>query len=175
MHKIRYEGRSHETWGELPDVGSRAPDVSLVNTRLQDVSLASWHGLRKVIFSFPSIDLSACAAAVATFDRISRDYDDVAALMVSCDLPFAFRRYLEQNSFDRVIALSAIRHAGFGENYGVLIVEGPLKGMFASAVVVLDENNTVVHREQIEDVTAEPDYTAAYQALGIVIDPDVLR
>jgi thiol peroxidase len=83
MHKIRYEGRSHETWGELPDVGSRAPDVSLVNTRLQDVSLASWHGLRKVIFSFPSIDLSACAAAVATFDRISRDYDDVAALMVS--------------------------------------------------------------------------------------------
>jgi hypothetical protein len=98
MHKIRYEGRSHETWGELPDVGSRAPDVSLVNTRLQDVSLASWHGLRKVIFSFPSIDLSACAAAVATFDRISRDYDDVAALMVSCDLPFAFRRYLEQKS-----------------------------------------------------------------------------
>jgi len=175
MHKIHYEGRSYETWGELPDVGSRAPDVSLVNTRLQDVSLASWHGLRKVIFSFPSVDLSACAAAVATFDRISGDHDDVVALMVSCDLPFAFRRYLELNSFDRVIALSAIRHAGFGENYGVLIVEGPLKGMFASAVVVLDENNTVVHREQIEDVTAEPDYAAAYQALGIEIDPDVLR
>ncbi|MDH4108209.1 MAG: thiol peroxidase [Gammaproteobacteria bacterium] len=175
MHKIRFEGRSYETYGELPDVGSRAPDVSLVNTRLQDVSLANWLGLRKVIFSFPSIDVTSCAAAVATFDRIAEDHDDVVTLMVSCDLPFAHRRYLELNSFDHVIALSAIRHAGFGENYGVQIVEGPLKGMFASAVIVLDENNTVVHREQIEDVTATPDYLAAYQALGIAVDPDVLR
>jgi len=172
MHKIRYEGQSYETYGELPEVGSRAPDVSLVNIRLQDVSLANWLGKRKVIFSFPSIDLSACAAAVATFDRIAEDQDDVVALMVSCDLPFTHRRYLEGNDFERVTALSAIRHAGFGENYGVLIVEGPLKGMFASAVVVLDENNTVVHREQIEEVTAQPDFEAAYQALGIALDPD---
>jgi thioredoxin-dependent peroxiredoxin len=94
--------------------------------------------------------------------------------MVSYDLPFAHRRFLAQNKLSRVISLSAIRHAGFGLNYGVQIVEGPLAGMFARAVVVLDENNTVVHNEQIADISDEPDYIAAYRALGITVDPEVL-
>ena len=93
--------------------------------------------------------------------------EDVAALMVSYDLPFAHARFAEQNELKNVIGLSAIRHAGFGENYGVQIVDGPLAGMFSRAVVVLDENNTIVHHEQIEDITKEPDYDAALRALGI--------
>ncbi len=170
MHRIIYEGSSYRTNGELPAIGSRAPDVSLVNTELQDVSLANWLGLRKVLNIFPSIDTPVCARSVVVFDRLAKDHHDVVMLMVSYDLPFAHRRFLSQNKLTRVISLSAIRHAGFGQNYGVQIVEGPLAGMLARAVVVLDENNTVVHNEQIADISDEPDYIAAYRSLGITVD-----
>ncbi len=175
MHKIKYEGGVYATYGELPTVGSRAPDVSLVNTKLQDVSLANWLGLRKVMNIFPSIDTPVCAKSVITFDRLAKDHDDIAMLMISYDLPFAHARFQEVHSLERVVGLSAIRHAGFGHNYGVQITEGPLAGMFARAVVVMDENNTVVHREQIEDIGDEPDYEAALRALGVAVDPEVLE
>ncbi|MEQ9563868.1 MAG: thiol peroxidase [Woeseiaceae bacterium] len=175
MHRIIYDGTSYRTYGDLPTVGSRAPDVSLVNTELQDVSLAHWQGLRKVLNIFPSIDTPVCARSVVVFDRLAKDHEDVAMLMVSYDLPFAHRRFMQQHELERVVGLSAIRHAGFGQNYGVQIVEGPLAGMFARAVVVLDENNTVVHSEQIADIAIEPDYLAAYKALGITVDPALLE
>lgn len=174
MPRFVYEGSSYRTYGELPAIGSRAPDVSLVNTELQDVSLANWLGLRKVLNIFPSIDTPVCARSVVVFDRLAKDHDDVVMLMVSYDLPFAHRRFLRQNKLNRVVSLSAIRHAGFGLNYGVQIVEGPLAGMFARALVVLDENNTVVHNEQIADIGHEPDYIAAYRALGIIVNPKLL-
>jgi thiol peroxidase len=174
MHRITYEGTSYRTYGDLPSVGSRAPDVSLVNTELQDVSLANWLGLRKVLNIFPSIDTPVCARSVVVFDRLAKGHDDVAMLMVSYDLPFAHRRFMAEHKLSKVVSLSAIRHAGFGQNYGVAIVEGPLAGMFARAVVVLDENNTVVHKEQIADIGKEPDYIAAYRALGITVDPKLL-
>ncbi len=170
MSKIQYEGGNYRTHGELPAVGSRAPDFSLVNTDLKDVTLANWLGMRKIFNIFPSIDTPVCAASVIAFDKYSKDYDDVAELMISYDLPFAHRRFCDKHSLQRVVGLSAIRHMGFGENYGVQIVEGPIAGMFSRAVVVLDENNTVVHQEQIEDLSIEPDYAAAYQALGIQIE-----
>ena len=110
-----------------------------------------------------------CATSVVKFDQFFDGIEDVAALMVSYDLPFAHARFAEQNELKNVIGLSAIRHEGFGENYGVQIVDGPLAGMFSRAVVVMDENNTVVHHEQIEDITSEPDYEAALRALGIDI------
>ena len=83
---------------------------------------------------------------------------------------FGFGRAYEQHELQKVVGLSAIRHAGFGENYGVQIVEGPLAGMFSRAVIVIDENNTVVHREHIQDISTEPDYQAAFRALGIEVD-----
>jgi thiol peroxidase len=175
MQRIIYEGTSYRTYGDLPTVGSRAPDVSLVNTELQDVSLAHWQGLRKVLNIFPSIDTPVCARSVIVFDRLARNQEDIAMLMVSYDLPFAHRRFMQQHDISHVVGLSAIRHAGFGHNYGVQIVEGPLSGMFARAVVVLDENNTVVHSEQIADIGNEPDYQAAYKALGIAVDPALLE
>jgi len=175
MHSIKFDGGVYETHGELPTVGSRAPDVSLVNTQLHDVSLAHWHGLRKVLNIFPSIDTPVCARSVVVFDRLASHYDDVAALMISYDLPFAHGRFLQQHALENVVGLSAIRHQGFGQNYGVQIIEGSLAGMFSRAVVVLDENNTVVHREQIEDISTEPDYEAAYRALGIDVDSELLE
>jgi len=167
MAIVRYEGGTYRTFGELPAVGSLAPDVSLVNTRLQDVSLAHFMGKRKVFNIFVSIDRPICARSVLEFDRHAEGHDDVAMLMVSYDLPFAHRRFAEENELQNVIGLSAIRHAGFGENYGVLIVDGPLAGMFARAIVVVDENNTVVHHEHIEDISTEPNYGAAMRALGL--------
>ena len=170
MAKIQYNNASYRTHGELPTIGSYAPDVSLVNTALQNVSFANWMGVRKVLNIFVSIDTEVCAKSVIEFDRLAGEVGEVAMLMVSYDLPFAHKRFQEQHELINVIGLSAIRHAGFGENYGVLIVDGPLAGMFSRAVVVLDENNTVVHREHIEDITTEPDYRAAFRALGIEID-----
>ena len=166
MHRIIFNGASYQTHGELPSIGSRAPDVSLVNTELQDVSLANFMGMRKVLNIFPSIDTPVCARSVIAFDKLSEDVPDVVMLMVSYDLPFAHARFKEEHGLERVVGLSAIRHAGFGQNYGVQITEGPLAGMFSRAVVVLDENNTVVHREQIETIEDEPDYEAALRALG---------
>ena len=170
MAKIQYENASYRIYGDLPTIGSHAPDISLVNTSLQNVSFASFMGVRKVLNIFISVDTSVCAKSVIEFDRLAGEADDVAMLMVSYDLPFAHKRFKGEHGLEHVIGLSAIRHDGFGENYGVRIIEGPYAGMFARAVVVLDENNTVVHREQTEDISKEPDYRAAFRALGIEID-----
>ncbi len=170
MGGIRFENASYRIYGDLPAVGSRAPDLSLVNAKLQNVSLANWSGKRKILNILISIDSETSARSVIRFDRIGRDHEDVALLMVSCDLPFAHRRFAAEHGLESAVGLSAVRHAGFGENYGMQILEGPLEGMFAPAVVVLDENNTIVHHERIEDIKTEPDYRAAFRALGIEID-----
>lgn len=170
MATITYENANYRTRGELPVVGSHAPDIRLVDTRLKNAALSDWIGKRKIMNIFVSIDTTICAKSVMEFDRYGAGHDDIAMLMVSYDLPFAHARFAEQHELDNVIGLSAIRHAGFGENYGVQIVEGPLAGMFSRAVVVLDENNTVVHTEHIKDIGEEPDYAAAFRALGVDIE-----
>ena len=167
MATIKYDKATYRTHGDLPPIGSRAPDVSLVNTKLQNATLANWLGIRKVMNIIVSVDTDICAKSVIEFDRRAEGLDDVVVLSVSYDLPFAYKRFQEKHDLNNIIALSAIRHAGFGENYGVQIVDGPFAGMFSRAVVVLDENNTVVHQEQIDDLSTEPDYDAAFRALGI--------
>jgi thiol peroxidase len=167
---IHYKNATYRTHGDLPEIGSRAPDFSLVNTKLQNVTFANWMNSRKLLNIFVSIDTEICAKSVQKFDRLAAGLDDVVMLMISYDLPFAHKRFQEEHKLEHVVGLSAIRHAGFGENYGVQIVDGPFAGMFCRAVVVLDENNTVVHRELVEDITTEPNYRAAFRALGIEID-----
>ena len=170
MPNILFNNTRYRTHGDLPATGSHAPDVSLVNTELQNVSFANWMGKRKILNIFVSIDTEVCAKSVVEFNRHANDIEDLVLLMVSYDLPFAHKRFLDANELTNVVGLSAIRHAGFGENYGVMILEGPLAGMFSRAVVVVDENNSVVYQEHIEDITREPDYRAAFRALGINID-----
>ena len=168
--RILFENTSYPTYGELPRIGSHAPEFTLVNTKLQDVSLVRWSGKRKILYVGLSIDDETCARTVIRFDEGVAGRDDVALLVVSCDLPFAHKRFRAAHDLQAAECLSAIRHAGFGENYGVEIMEGPMGGMFSPAVLVLDENNTVVHREHLEDISAEPDFEAAFRALGIVIN-----
>lgn len=168
--KTIYDSGNYRTHGELPSVGSRAPDIMLVNTKLQNVSFANWMGKRKIMNIVVSIDNSICAKSVQEFDRYGKGKSDIVLLTVSYDLPFAHARFQEEHELENVIGLSAIRHAGFGENYGVQIIEGPLAGMFSRAVIVIDENNTIVHREHIQDIGQEPDYAAAFRALGADVD-----
>lgn len=165
--KTIFDSGNYRTYGELPSIGSRAPDIMLVDTNLRNVSLANWTGKRKIMNIFVSIDTTICAKSVLEFDRLGDGIADIAMLMVSYDLPFAHARFAEQHKLKNVVGLSAIRHAGFGENYGVQIIEGPLAGMFSRAVIVMDENNTIVHREHIQDIGKEPNYTAAFRSLGI--------
>ena len=172
MSKVSFQDGTYNTYGDLPTVGSSAPEVSLVNTRLQDVSLTSFGGMRKIMNIFVSIDRPVCATSVEKFDGYGEGHDDLAMLMISYDLPFAHKRFAEEHKLENVIGLSAIRHAGFGQNYGVLITEGPLAGMYARAVIVLDENDTIVYHEYIEDIAREPNYKAAFRALGIELEDE---
>ncbi len=169
---ITYDNGSYRTRGDLPTVGSHAPEIRLVDTRLKNTTLADWIGKRKIMNIFVSIDTPVCAKSVIEFDRLVAEHEDVAALMISYDLPFAHSRFKKEHELKFVAGLSAIRHAGFGENYGVEIVDGPLAGMFCRAIVVIDENNTVVHTQQLKDIETEPDYEAAFRALGIAVHED---
>jgi len=172
LAKIVYENATYRTCGELPVVGSYAPDIKLVDTRLRNVAFSNWGDKRKILNILVSVDTAVCARSVIEFDRLAATCDDIAVLMVSYDLPFAHARFLKEHELEHVAGLSAIRHAGFGENYGVQIVEGPLAGMFSRAVVVIDENNTVVYTQQVTDIAAEPDYESAFRALGISVPED---
>jgi thiol peroxidase len=168
--KIRMDNASYTTSGELPRIGSHAPEFMLVNAKLQDVALTRWSGKRKIIYIGLSVDSETCARTIIRFDEYVAGKEDVALLVVSCDLPFAHKRFAAAHDLQVAEGLSAVRHAGFGENYGVEITEGPLGGMFSPAVLVLDENNTIVHREHLEEISTEPDYAAAFRALGIAIN-----
>lgn len=170
MPSITYNGKSYPISGELPNVGSRAPDIMLVNSDLHNVTLSQWSGKRKIMNIFVSIDTDVCATSVVKFSKMADGHEDIAMLMISCDLPFAHRRFLDSQQIKNVEGLSAVRHQGFGENYGVEITNGPLAGLFSRAVIVMDENNTIVHAERIEDIDTEPDYEAAFNALGIEIE-----
>ena len=172
MATITYDNANYRTRGDLPAVGSHAPEIRLVDTRLQNTTFSDWSGKRKIMNIFVSIDTPVCAKSVVEFDRLVAEQDDVAALMISYDLPFAHARFKKEHGLEHVVGLSAIRHAGFGENYGVEIVDGPLAGMFCRAVVVVDENNTIVHTQQLKDIATEPDYEAAFRALGIKVSED---
>ena len=172
MATISYDNSNYRTSGDLPSVGSHAPEIRLVDTRLKNTTFSDWNGKRKIMNIFVSIDTPVCAKSVVEFDRLVAEHEDVAALMISYDLPFAHARFHKEHGLKNVAGLSAIRHAGFGENYGVEILEGPLAGMFCRAIVVIDENNTVVHTQQLKDISIEPDYEAAFRALGITVSAD---
>jgi len=170
MSRITYRDSQYRLVGDLPALGSKAPDFSLVTPELRDVSIDHWLHKRKILNIFVSVDLDVCAKSVVAFDRYSAGHDDIAMLMISVDLPFAHARFRKEHDLQRVVQLSAIRHAGFGENFGIQIAEGPLKGFFARAVVVIDENNSVVYTQLVEDVTEEPDYASAFRSLAIDIE-----
>ena len=151
--------------GRFPHKGDAAPGFSLVGKDLADVSLASFVGKRKILNIFPSIDTPTCATSVRQFNQKANDLSNTAVLCISADLPFAQNRFCGAEGLNNVVTLSTLRGREFLENYGVAIGSGPLAGLAARAVVVLDENDKVLHAELVPEIGQEPDYAAALAAL----------
>ncbi|WP_150427041.1 thiol peroxidase [Dechloromonas sp. CZR5] len=151
--------------GTFPQKGDTAPAFSLVAKDLSDVTLGSLAGKRKILNIFPSIDTPTCATSVRQFNAKANDRPNTVILCISADLPFAQARFCGAEGLDNVITLSTMRGRDFLEAYGVAIANGPLAGVSARAVVVLDENNRVLHSELVSEIKNEPDYAAALAAL----------
>lgn len=152
--------------GELPKVGASAPDFTLVNTELKDVSLKDFSGKKKLLNIVPSLDTPTCALSTKKFNEHAKVNEDTVMFMISADLPFAQKRFCGNEGLSNVVPLSTMRGKDeFARGYGVMFTEGPLVGVTARAVVVLDANNKVVHTELVEHVSDEPDYNAALDAL----------
>jgi thiol peroxidase len=165
MAKITLAGNPINTSGELPKVGSRAPDFKLTDADLNDLSLGSFKGKKKLLNIVPSLDTPVCATSTRKFNEHAAKYPNTVMLIVSADLPFAMKRFCTAESTDKVKTLSMMRDRHFAKDYGVLITDGPLAGITARAIVVLDENDNVKHAELVPEIKQEPNYDAALAAL----------
>lgn len=165
MAKITLHGNECSTNGDLPAVGSAAPELHLTNGELKDVTLADFKGKKKLLNIVPSLDTPTCAKSTIKFNQAAKGRDDVVMLIVSADLPFAQGRFCTGEKLDNVIPVSIMRSKNFAKDYGVLIQDGPLAGITARAVVVLDENNKVIYTQLVKEIGDEPDYESALAAL----------
>jgi thiol peroxidase len=165
MAQITLGGNPINTSGDLPAVGSKAPDFILTNTALGDVSLKDFAGKKVILNIFPSLDTDVCAASVRRFNSEANNLENTAVLCISADLPFAMKRFCGAEGLDNVVALSAMRNRDFGKDYGIGIVDGPLAGVFGRAIVVLDDDGNVTYTQQVPEIKEEPDYDAALTAL----------
>ena len=163
MATITFKGSPTHTSGDLPKVGSKAPDFKLVKQDLSEVSLASFRGKKKILSIFPSIDTSVCATSVRHFNEKASKMPGVAMLNVSADLPFAAKRFCGAEGLTGVETLSTFR-GSFANDYGVRLTDGPLAGLCARAVVVLDADDKVLHTEMVSEIAQEPNYVAALAA-----------
>lgn len=166
MARIAFQGKPVNTSGELPSVGAKAPDFQLVGPDLNDVSLASFKGKKKLLNIVPSLDTPVCATSTKKFNERIRGRDDVVVLIISADLPFAQSRFCSAENTKTVKTLSLMRGQDFARVYGVLIKDSPLAGLTARAVVVIDENDKVRYTELVPDIAHEPNYDKAMAALG---------
>lgn len=164
MAEVAFKGSPVHTGGELPPAGSEAPEFTLVKNDLSDVSASQLRGQRVVLNIFPSIDTGVCAASVRAFNEKAAGLDNTTVLCVSVDLPFAQGRFCAAEGIENVVPASAFR-SDFGSVYGVTIADGPLAGLLARAVVVIDETGKVLYTELVPEITQEPDYDAALAAL----------
>jgi thiol peroxidase len=162
---VNLGGNPVEVAGDFPHKGQKAAGFSLVGKGLADVTLASFSGQRKVLNIFPSVDTPTCAMSVRQFNQQASSLSNAVVLCISADLPFAQGRFCGAEGLENVINLSTMRGREFLNNYGVELVSGPLAGISARAVVVLDENDVVLHSELVADIKDEPDYAAALAAL----------
>ncbi|MGY4817034.1 thiol peroxidase [Pseudomonas chlororaphis subsp. piscium] len=165
MAQVTLKGNPVQVNGQLPQAGSKAPAFSLVGAGLADITLSSFAGKRKVLNIFPSVDTPTCATSVRKFNAQASSLNNTVVLCISADLPFAQARFCGAEGLESVQNLSTLRGREFIENYGVAIADGPLAGLTARAVVVLDENDTVLHSELVKEIAEEPNYDAALAVL----------
>lgn len=165
MADITLKGTPVRTNGDLPAHGSQAPDFQLVDAELGERSLKDYQGKRKLISIVPSLDTAVCSLSTKKFNEKIKTHPEVIVLIISADLPFAQKRACAVEGASNVIPLSMMRSKDFAKAYGVLIENGPLAGLCARAVVVLDEKDEVIYRQLVSEITQEPDYDKALDAL----------
>lgn len=165
MEKITFKGTPVHTYGKLPKVGGQAPCFTLTRSDLTELYCHDLKGRRIVLNIFPSLDTSVCATSVRKFNELAASLDNTTVVAVSKDLPFAQSRFCTTEGIKNLIAASAFRSPEFSKDYGVEMVDGPLAGLLARAVVVIDENGKVIHAELVPEIAQEPDYEAAIKAL----------
>ncbi len=165
MATITLQGNEIHTNGELPAVGSLAPGFKLVDAELADKQLADYAGKKKLLNIVPSLDTPVCATSTKKFNEAAAERDNVVMLVISADLPFAMGRFCGVENIDKVVPLSMMRSRNFAKDYGVLIEDGPLAGITARAVVIVDENDKVTYTELVPEIGQEPDYDKALAAL----------
>ena len=165
MAKVTLKGNEIHTNGELPKVGTEAPDFKGVKSDLSELSLSDLKGKKVVINVFPSLDTSVCAASVRRFNKEAASHPDTVVLAVSKDLPFAHGRFCTTEGIENVIPLSDFRFSDFDENYGVRMADGPLAGLLARSVVVIGKDGKIAYTELVPEITQEPDYDKAIAAV----------
>jgi thiol peroxidase len=165
MATITLKGNEIHTNGDLPAVGSQAPDFKLVDAELGDKTLADYAGKKKLLNIVPSLDTPVCATSTKKFNEAAAGRDNVVMLVISADLPFAMGRFCGAEDIDKVVPLSMMRSRNFAKDYGVLIEDGPLAGITGRAIVIVDENDKVVYTELVPEIAQEPDYDKALAAL----------
>ena len=166
MANVTLRGNPVQVGGSLPAPGSVAPDFTLTAGDLKDVSLKDYAGKRKVLNIYPSIDTPTCAMSTRKFNEKAGSFANTVVLCIAADLPFAMSRFCAAEGLKNVVTLSTFRAPAFAKTYGVALESGPLAGLTARAVVVLDENNKVTHTELVSEIANEPNYDAALKALG---------
>lgn len=165
MAKITLKGNPVNTSGELPKKGTLAPDFTLVKSDLGSLSLKELKGKKLILNIFPSLDTSVCAASVRKFNKVAAEKPGVTVLAISKDLPFAHGRFCTTEGINNLITLSGFRDRSFGKDYGIDITDGPMEGLYARSVVVIDREGKIVYTQLVPEIAQEPDYDEVLKAL----------
>lgn len=165
MTQVTFKGKPVRVSGNLPALHIKAPDFRLVDKELSDRSLHEFQGKRKLIATVPSLDTSICSLMTKHFNEFGKKHPDFVILTISADLPFAQKRFCEMEHVQNILTLSMMRNKDFGKSYGVLIEDGPLAGLLARSVTVLDEKDHVLYTELVPEITKEPNYHKALEVL----------
>ena len=166
MATVTLKGNPIHTSGELPKVGSKAPDFKLTATDLSTKTLNDFKGHNVVLNIFPSVDTGTCAQSVRQFNKEASALKDTKVVCVSRDLPFAFSRFCGAEGLENVVSLSDFKDGNFGKTYGLNFVDGPLEALHSRCVVVINKDGVVTHAEQVGEIVDEPNYQAALDALS---------
>lgn len=167
MALITLKGNQISTLGDLPNTNQEAPAFTLTKSDLSDSSLQEYRGKNVILNIFPSIDTAVCAASVRKFNEAASKLKDSAVLCISKDLPFAHKRFCEAEGLENVIPLSAFRSQNFGKDYGLTITDGPLAGLFARAIIIIDKQGRVKYTELVPEITQEPNYSKAIENIPV--------
>lgn len=165
MSQITLKGEKINTYGSLPEKGERAPHFELIKSDLGTATLNDFKGKRVILNIFPSIDTGVCATSVRKFNERATELKNTAVLCISRDLPFAQKRFVNDEGLNNIMNLSDFRDRNFGKDYGLEIIDGPFEGLLSRVVIVLDEEGNVIHSQQVPEIGEEPDYLSALKTL----------